>query len=223
MDTKFQKKYESDMTRKEKRELEREKLAAMNGLEKAEYILSYYKYHLLGLLLIILAVVGIVKWMGMQKNEDYLYAMIVNAPEEESTLMDDFRKEIGDEDKYHQYSLDTSVFLMNDEEGKLVLDPSAQMKLTTLVGAQVVNVLICPKEVYDSYRGSEVLYQISDFMGEEFAAEHKDICLEDAVLVEDSATLKKYGLQSKEPAYLIAFGYAEHPEVVKEFIDFVVD
>ncbi len=31
MDTKFQKKHESDMTKKEKRELEREKLASMTG------------------------------------------------------------------------------------------------------------------------------------------------------------------------------------------------
>ena len=46
MDTKFQKKHESDMTGKEKRELERQKLASMNGKEKAEYIFSYYKFHL---------------------------------------------------------------------------------------------------------------------------------------------------------------------------------
>ena len=38
MDTKFQKKHESDMTKKEKRELEREKLASMDRKGKAEYI-----------------------------------------------------------------------------------------------------------------------------------------------------------------------------------------
>ena len=49
MDTKFQKKHESDMSRKEKRELEREKLASMSGNEKLEYILSYYKFHIAAL------------------------------------------------------------------------------------------------------------------------------------------------------------------------------
>lgn len=223
MDTKFQKKHESDMTRKEKRELEREKLASMHGLEKAEYILAYYKYHILGLILIVLAIVGIIKWAGTLKNEDYLYAMIVNAPEGETAIMDDFREEIGDDDKYHQYSIDTSIFLMENAEGEQVLDSSAQMKLTTLVGAQVVDVLICPKDVYESYRSGDVLYQMKDLMGEEFVTEHKDTCLEDAILIEDSATLEKYGLLPNEPSYIIVFGYAKYPEVVKEFVDFVVD
>ena len=46
MDTKFQKKYESDMTGKEKRELERQKIASLHGMEKLEYILVYYKFHI---------------------------------------------------------------------------------------------------------------------------------------------------------------------------------
>ena len=39
------KRYESDRTRKEKMELEREKLSGMNFSGKLEYIWTYYKYY----------------------------------------------------------------------------------------------------------------------------------------------------------------------------------
>ncbi|MEG1291041.1 MAG: hypothetical protein RSD28_01940 [Lachnospiraceae bacterium] len=44
MDTKFQKKHESDMTKKEKRELEREKLASMSKKQKLEYVVTYQQF-----------------------------------------------------------------------------------------------------------------------------------------------------------------------------------
>ena len=45
MDTKFQKKHESDMTSKEKRELERQKLSSMTGKEKAVSNDFHRKYY----------------------------------------------------------------------------------------------------------------------------------------------------------------------------------
>ena len=41
-----QKRYESDMTPKEKRELERKKLKQMTAGQKLEYIWAYYKPHM---------------------------------------------------------------------------------------------------------------------------------------------------------------------------------
>ena len=40
-----QKRYESDMTPKEKRELEKKKLKQMTFPQKVEYIWAYYKLH----------------------------------------------------------------------------------------------------------------------------------------------------------------------------------
>ena len=76
MDTKFQKKHESDMTKKEKRELEREKLASMGGSEKAEYILSYYKFHIAAVAGLIVLIVGIGMWIDSFRNETMLYAAV---------------------------------------------------------------------------------------------------------------------------------------------------
>lgn len=228
MDMKLQKKHESDMTAKEKRELEREKLASMHGLEKVEYILTYYKFHILGLVALVLAVIGIVHWADSLKNEDYLYVAVVDAPTDAEDFIKDFRTAIKDEEERHIYTLDTSIFYTRNQDGEKEMDYTTKMQLTTLVGAGSIEVMICPKETYDIYsgenqeEGQEVLYPVSQLMGEDFVTEHKDICKEDAILVTDNEVLEKYGLSSGEPAYLMVFQYAKHPEIAKEFIDFVI-
>lgn len=225
MDTKFQKKYESDMTGKEKRELERKKLASLHGREKLEYILAYYKFHIAAIVIVICLIIGGIKWIDDLKDENYLYAAVINAPSEGGTLIEDFRNKLGDTDEHHVYLLDTSVFFAkNVKENEPTMDHVSQMKMSTLVGAGTADVFVCPKNVYEQYsKDGDVLYQISDIMGEAFVKEYADICLEDAIRVDDSKVLKKYGLDIGEPAYLIVFQYTKHPEIAKDFVRFVVE
>ncbi len=226
MDTKFQKKHESDMTSKEKRELEREKLASMHGWEKLEYILGYYKFHIVVVLILILAVFGMTRWVDSLKDENYLYVTVMDATTEGENLMEDFRASLGDEEEHHKYFLDTSVFHTVTLEGESEMDYTGQMTLATLVGSATVDVLVCSEDIYEIYKGEEgeeVVYQISDLMGEEFVKEHEDICMEDAIRVDDNAVLEKYGLTTGKPAYLIVFQYSGHPEEAKAFINFLME
>lgn len=228
MDSKFQKKHFSDMTRKDKRELERKKLASMHGSEKIEYILTYYKFHLLSLVILIFAIVGIVKWADRLQDENYLYVAVVDAPADGVGFIKDFRSFIGDEEEHHIYTVDAGMHYTLNQNGEKEMDYNTNIQLSTLVGAGEVGVMICPKETYDIYggenqkQGQEVLYPVSEIMGEEFVETHKDICLEDAILVTDNEVLKQYGLSSGEPAYLMVFQYVKYPEIAKEFIDFLV-
>ena len=61
-----QKRYESDMTPKEKRELERKKLKQMTAGQKLEYIWAYYKPHMAVALGIILLIVFIGQMLYLQ-------------------------------------------------------------------------------------------------------------------------------------------------------------
>lgn len=222
MDTKFQTKHESDMTDKEKRELEREKLASMKGKEKVEYILTYYRMHIAAVVIIILLAVGIGVWIDDLQDETMLYAAIINATDMDTALMDDFRELRKDEDRHHKYILDTSIVL-SQQNDSADLDYASKMKLTTLVGANTVDVYICSEELYQLYAEEEgSLVAIADLMGEEFVSAHKDICEENAIRVEDSRVLKQYGYQSEEPAYLIVFHYSKHQDVAADFIDFIL-
>ena len=211
------------MTKREKRELERKKLAAMKFGEKVEYILSYYKVHIGVMLFGILAVIGIIQWVDTWKDENYIYVTVVDAQTEGENFMEDFRATLEDTDQHHKYVLDTGIFHTMNLSGEMELDYNEKSKLATLVSAGTVDVLICPQSIYELYTGEgDVLYRISNLMGEEFVSEYADICGEDAILVEDSKVLEKYGLNIDEPAYLIVFQYTKHPDVVKEFIRFVV-
>lgn len=224
MDTKFQKKHESDMTSKEKRELEREKLASMHGLEKVEYILAYYKLHIVAVIALIFAVIGIFIWVDDLKDENYIYVSVVDATTEGENFIEDFREFVGDEEEHHKYVLDTGIFQSTNFSGQKTLDQSANMKLTALVGSGELDVLICPESIYKLYSDEEEdgLYPISELMGEEFVAEHADVCIRDAILVEDNSVLEKYGLSIEEPAYLIVFRNSKHPEIAKELINFLM-
>ena len=63
-------KYESDLTKKEKRQMEIEKLKSMNFMEKLDYIWTYYKLWFAGALAVVaLIYLGFTMYQGMQKNE----------------------------------------------------------------------------------------------------------------------------------------------------------
>lgn len=223
MDTKFQTKHESDMTSKEKRELEYEKLASMNKKEKAEYILAYYKFQIAAVVLGILLIIGIFKWMDGFQDENMLYVAVVDATSDGGTLMEDFRKSVGDEEEHHKFIMDTSIILNSEVDGTQVAY-SSRMKLTTLVGAGEVDIYICPEDLYQEYAGEDgALLPVAELMGEEFVTEHADICEEYGVRVDGSEMLGQYGLKSKEPAYLIVFYYTEHRDMVSQFVEFVTD
>lgn len=222
MDTKFQKKHESDMTGKEKRELEREKLASMNGREKAEYILTYYKLHIAVLLGGILLVAGIVMWVDSFQNETMLYVAAINGRELDAGIMEEFKEFRGDGERRHQYVLDTSAVSLG-QEGSDGLDYASQMKIATLVGANTADVFICPESIYREYAKEEnFLSPMEGLLGQEFISSHKEDFEKDAVRVENSEKLKQYGYQGTEPAYLIVFQYSGHQEVAADFIKFLL-
>ena len=51
---------------------------------------------------------------------------------------------------------------------------------------------------------------------------YKEVFEKDAVRVEHSEMLERYGYQGTEPAYLIVFQYSGHQEVAADFIRFLL-
>ncbi|MCI8483188.1 MAG: hypothetical protein HFH41_02475 [Lachnospiraceae bacterium] len=223
MDTKFQKKHESDMTKKEKRELERAKLASMDGKEKAEYIFAYYKLHIAVLIGMIVFSIGIGVWVDNLQNETILYAAVVNGTELDTAVMEEFRALREDTERRNKYILDTSI-VISDQAGFAELEYASRMKLKTLVGGETADIYICPEELYQEYSGQDgILIPVEQLMGREFVESHREICRKDAVQVENSQVLEQYGYQKNGAAYLVVFSYAKHQDAAADFIRFLVD
>ena len=92
-----QKRYESDMTPKEKRELERKKLKQMTAGQKLEYIWAYYKPHMAVALGIILLIVFIGQMIYRSQFDTVFYAAIINGTAGDGeALAEDFKNYTGD-------------------------------------------------------------------------------------------------------------------------------
>lgn len=222
MDTKFQKKHESDMTKREKLELEREKLASMNGKEKKEYILSYYKLHIAAAIGVILLIIGAGMWLYHLQNETMLYAAVINERGMDSSLMEEFRAFREDGEKHHKYVLDTSIAVSSQEDSGAE-DYASRMKIRTLVGSNIADVYLCPESLYQEYAKEEgFLVPMSELLDEGFRSDYAGNLRKDAVWVAESEMLKRYGYQGNGSAYLIVFSYSEHKDIAADFIRFLL-
>ena len=73
----MQKKHESDLTRKEKWQLEREKVASMSWKKRIEYFFTYYKWVLVVAVAVIALGVFGVNWYKNLQKEELLNVVIV--------------------------------------------------------------------------------------------------------------------------------------------------
>lgn len=89
-----QKRYESDMTPKEKRELEKKKLKQMTFPQKVEYIWAYYKLHMAIALAIILVIVFVGQLIYRSQFDTVFYAAIINGSSGDGEALDRILKRI---------------------------------------------------------------------------------------------------------------------------------
>lgn len=213
-----QKRYESDMTPKEKRELEKKKLKQMTFPQKVEYIWAYYKLHMAIALAIILVIVFVGQLIYRSQFDTVFYAAIINGSAGDGeALAQDFKTYTGDTDKYHEYTVDNSMYLVKDQE-----DYNMVMKLSTIIGAQQVDVLIAPEYKFQEYVDQGGFYPMSELLTDEQQEAYKDQLTEYGLKVGDSEVLKAHGMQVDEDACLGVLIYSDHLEEAKSFITYIM-
>ncbi len=95
--------------------------------------LGLLKPHMAVALGIILLIVFIGQMIYRSQFDTVFYAAIINGTAGDGeALAEDFKNYTGDTDKYHEYTIDNSMYLMKDQE-----DYQMVMKLSTIIGAQV--------------------------------------------------------------------------------------
>ncbi|MGN0406292.1 MAG: hypothetical protein ACI4F1_13780 [Bariatricus sp.] len=176
-------KYESDLTKKEKRQMEIEKLKSMNFLEKLDYIWTYYKLWFAGALAVVaLIYLGFTMYQGMQKNELVSVAILGANMEADQIemLQNDVKDWMGAEGKNDVVTINANLSANNE-------DSNSKIALTTLIGAQSVDVLICTQEIYEDYAGQDgftsdsLIFENTGFIEETFGLTYEDVYV--AVLV----------------------------------------
>jgi len=126
-------KHETDLTKKEKRELEKMKLASMGWKGKLQYIWAYYKPQMAAIVAVI-AIAFFVKDLYGTKQEE---------------AEEKVQKALGiQDDPYEIVTVDES--LRTGEDG-VALESYSQMAFTTKVSARAVDVLIGSEDYMDGF------------------------------------------------------------------------
>lgn len=155
---------ETDLSKKERRQIEKEKLKGMGTGKKLQYIWMYYKVHMLVVVLAIGAIFLGVSIYRHAKMETVLSISVVNAGNFSS---DDVEKDILDlldtGNKYAEVGI--SQNLITDETGE-DLDYYARIAYVTQIQTATVDVLLMPKELYEHEKDSEVFGNLKEIFGD---------------------------------------------------------
>lgn len=147
-------KHESDLTKKEKRQLEKMKLSSMGMGGKLQYIWAYYKPQMAAVVAVIAIIFFARDLYQNSKIKTALTVMVIDSygmKQEEAE--NQVEKDLGiEEDPYQVVTVDES--LRTGDDG-VALESYSQMAFTTKVAARAVDVLIGSEAYMDSFENKE--------------------------------------------------------------------
>lgn len=208
-------KYESDMTPKEKRQAELEKLRGMSFGEKAGYLWTYYKIWLFVPVILIFVI-----WQGMQiyhnmQEVELLSVGVVdtnlNTEEGQETFESDLLKLLGTGGENEVIALDTGLSSGDDS--------ASAMKRATVLGAGTLDLMICGEELYDSYDAQGAFADWEEILGEDYG-KYEPYFVDGRLDLSRSAKWDSYGLVIYEPVYAGALVSSENTEALRQFAEY---
>lgn len=208
--------YESDMTPKEKRALEWQKLKGMGLKGKLEYLWAYYKFVLVILVVLIFVITAACEMIENSKHHTILNVTVTGASlmEDGEKIGEELQEQFGTGDKYDDVTFDYS-YTMSDIESA---DYNLVMKFTAVVAAQQMDVLITNQSIYEHYAEQDMFLDISTLFTDE---ERERYGIEEGAKyldITDTAWNKNHQWVQYEPVYLTVISNTENQEKIKEFI-----
>lgn len=186
-------KNESDLSRKEKRLLEKEKLKGMGPGKKLQYIWMYYKPVMFGILAAIVLAFVLRDWYINAKTKTVLSIAAVNSQLSDT---DDIEKQVEEllgvtEDKYSKVQI--SVNITTDETGGN-LDYYAQTAYMTQVQAGTLDIMLMPEQLYDSLNTDGIFLNLEELLGDHVFGEFGTQSDQTHITIKDSRLAEEFGL-----------------------------
>lgn len=209
-------KNESDLSKKERRLIEKEKLKGMGLSKKLEYIWMYYKPAIFGVIAAIALVFAVRDYCENAKMDTVLAMSIVNCTANETTtLSQEIKEELGlGDDKYSQVEI--GVNLTTNTDGS-EFDYYAQMAYVTQVQAGSLDVIVMPEALYQNLEESGAFDDILEIVGEDTWRSFGEQTDTKHLLLTDKELLEKMGI-SYEQACIVIPVNAPNKENAAEWI-----
>lgn len=202
--------YESDLTKQQKRQMEREKIRKMSGTKKLGYLFTYYKVWLLvPVILIVLVVTG----LQIRRNaleQPLLYVNIsdpvMGADEQAETLSADLLQRIGTGNRYETVPVTTSVLSSSDYE--------ASMMMSVWLSTGEMDLVICDEETCKTFTEQGVFFSCEEIFGGD--SDRVKDHMKNGMLTLDPAVWFSYGLTAYTPVYVGVPTSSAHVENAKK-------
>ncbi len=172
-----EKNHASDLSRKERRLLEKEKLAGMGLGKKLEYIWMYYKAVIFGVIFLVVAV--FIGWDIYQNAQirNILSVYVVNGGMMDTQPLQEQAMELlAANEKKESVTVNSS--LSTDKEGK-EFDYTSQMVFVTQLQAGTMDVMVMPEALYETLKKEEIFMDLTGLLETEiFGAHLQGDCLQ---------------------------------------------
>lgn len=202
----------------------KDKTQSMNRQEKMEYTLTYYWYHMLG----IVAVIGFILFLilhikfGMQKPE--FTCVLVNQEidyERDERLAHEIAKELELKD---EYVLVDSDFQISYENVKLTgINESSYEKFFFKWQNEEIDAVILPESFYHYCKKAGGTFKNVEELGAAGLSLYEDDGCYRAIYIEDTGLMEVLKSDRKEPLLLAFPDTGQHEEKCNRFITYITE
>lgn len=209
----MQEKHESDLTPKEKRQMEFQKIKELKGMERINYLWTYYKV----VLVIVLAAIFIISVAATMikgaLTENIFSLAVVDA--DFSMHVDDLTEELNSLFKVgslQEISVDTSA--------SSVEETGSEIKLSLIMtSVSETDVVVCGETLKDKYESMEAFQSWEEVLGDDYE-KYESYMTDGYIDLSKCEKWQEKGYTAYEPAYLCVLAGSEHPDAVKVFVDY---
>lgn len=204
------KKYESDLTSKEKQELEIAKLKNLKGKKRIQYLWNYYKFVLaIVMVLILVFSAGLTIYRNLQRKP-VLAMVIIDADRADTRKYDELEqqllKALNPSQKGAEVLVDTAA--SSREDANSVMNTTIKLSI-----AEENDVVICNQETYHKYQQEGAFTDWEEVLGDQY--KNYLPYMKDGMLdLSLSQTWNSGGYAVYAPAYMCVLSHSKRQDAV---------
>ena len=216
-----ERRFESDMTKKEKRQMNWKRLKSLHGKAKREHIWAYYKVPLFGILAAIIILLFGINWIQTLRYDQILYVGVLNNTSADAeSLSRDFKAFIGNDNKFDKVDFDTSLSIESQSEAQ---DTSGQIRFDVYTATALYDAVLVDEINFNKYKELDTFQPVAGILNEENEDYAPLITDGKGLKLEDNAVLNAYGIETQEPLYLMVGSKTKQEENVNALIAFLME
>lgn len=207
-------KNESDLSKKERRLIEKEKLKGMGMGKKLEYIWMYYKPAIFGVIAAIALVFAARDYYEQAKIKSVFSITVVNSfGNDTDALAEEIKENLGyGDDAYSK--VDIGVNLTTNADGD-EFDYTAQMAYVAQVQAGSIDVMIMPEALYKNLNQNEPFANLEELLGEYTFASFGAQSDQTHITLTDSELAEKLGVNYEPMCIVVPVTAPDQENAVK--------